>query len=163
MKTNQAASHHVLRAAAEMRSGRIIHVQMATIIGSSGHFTRRDHRKRVGAKSNIGTESKSSLYTSGESFRGNASQGLDAVKIGCSEKAVGSERGEIHRLPEETWRETGSETTVAARPGAFFGKVHVPEALIGFICWACSWASNLRFGFGIHLTDTARFLRPFTG
>ena len=104
---------------------------MATVIGSSGHFVHRDHRKRVGAKSNVGTEPKSGLCTSGESFRWNASQGLELVKIGCGEKTVGSERAEIHRLPEETGRETGSETTVAARSGTFLGKVHVPEALIG--------------------------------
>lgn len=39
-------------------------------------FCRGDHRKRVGSKSNIGTEPKSSLYTSGKSIRWNA----DAAK-----------------------------------------------------------------------------------
>ncbi len=44
-------------------------------LGGAGIF-RGDHRKRVGSKSNIGTEPKSSLYTSGKSIRWNA----DAAK-----------------------------------------------------------------------------------
>ena len=89
-ENNQAVSQHVSRERRPRGArGRNIHVQMATITGGSGHFARRDHRKRVGAKSNVGTEPKSDLYTSGEPFRWNESQGLDAVKIGCGKKNGG--------------------------------------------------------------------------
>ena len=70
-ENNQVASQHVSRERPRSARGRNIHVQMATITGGSGHFARRDHRKRVGAKSNVGTEPKSDLYTSGEPFRWN--------------------------------------------------------------------------------------------
>ncbi len=107
------------------------------LVGSGGHFARRNNWKRTGA-SNIAGKPEPSLDTTGQSFRWRARQGLDAVKVGCGEKAVDSKRGEIHRLPEATRRQTESETTVAAQSGTFLGKVHVTELLVGFLCLVCS-------------------------
>ena len=76
------------------------------------------------------------------SSAGTRDQKLDSVKVGCGKKTLGSESGEIHRLPEATRRATESETAVAAQPGTLPRKMHVSEVLVGLCCSCLDCTGN---------------------